>query len=101
MTAHDAAVADDQNSYAMRHRARRAAQLAAYVRRTAEEGGMRDAALIAAVAAHMADEGWQWAAAGVAVETGAPFKAPSETTKQMCIGLLSMPSLEGLVNHAD
>jgi len=89
-------VSDDQSSYAMRHRARRAAQLAAVIRRSAEAQELHDVDL-SAFAERMGPEGWALVSECVFIETGVPFKAPSEITKQMCIGLLSMPAVEGLI----
>lgn len=91
----------ERTQFALRHQARRAAQLATTLRRMwsflddDEKGGF----LIGEAAARLSDEGWINLADTVSVETGVPFHPPSETTKAICIGLLSVPELTGLVNR--
>ena len=88
---------DDLNPFAMRARARRASLLADVLRRKWDE--MDDDLYFAAgldlpdAAAALSDDAWQNAAseAGITV--------PSEITRNMVIGLLSVPSLQGLVSE--
>lgn len=81
------------NNFQLRHQARRAALLAAELRRQwdyldlEEKGGF----LLGEAAARLSDEGWINAADKVAEATGKPFHPPSETTKQITIGMLSVP----------
>lgn len=85
---------DTANSFAMRHRARRAALLAAEIRRLAETYGY--AGQEVAAAERMDDRLWARVALSIAERAGEPFKTPSEITRQICIGLLLMPDLEGV-----
>lgn len=91
----------DRRQFQLRHQARRAALMAATLRRMwaylddGEKGGY----LIGEAAARLSDEGWINLADTVALDTGAPFHPPSETTKAICIGLLSVPDLMGLVTQ--
>lgn len=94
-------MSDEQNSFALRHQARRAALMASTLRRMwsallIEERGEF---LLGEAAAAMSDEGWIDLADTVALDTGKPFHPPSETTKAICIGLLSVPDLMGLVKR--
>lgn len=88
----------EANSYAMRHRARRAVALAEVLRQQWAAIGLdpRDISDpsgmdLADAAAAMSEAGWANAAevAGISM--------PSEITRAITIGLLSAPKLEGIV----
>jgi hypothetical protein len=83
-------MADD---FAMRHRARRAAQLAETVRRTYE--ALDDtSSTVVALAERLTEEQWET----VAAITG--IRPPSEITKNLVIGLLSVPEqAKGLIHE--
>ena len=86
-----------RDQFALRHQARRAKQLAAVLRVKWEDVEDNFGMDLADAAARLSDEGWANAAAEVERLTGKPFRTPSETTRQICIGLLSMPELSGLL----
>ena len=84
--------------FALRHQARRAAILAAQLRRMWDTllDEERGEFLLGEAAARLSDEAWINLADTVAVQTGKPFHPPSETTKAITVGLLSVPELMGL-----
>ena len=90
-------VSDDQNSWAMRHRGRRAKQLAVVLRAKWEDVVGANGLDLSDAAARLSDEGWANAATEVARLTGKPFGPPSETTKQITIGYLADDSVKGLI----
>jgi hypothetical protein len=92
---------DTRSPFQLRHQARRAALLAAQLRRMWDVLLEEDKGefLIGEAAARMSDEAWINIADTVAIQTGKPFHPPSETTKAICIGLLSVPELIGLVKQ--
>lgn len=96
-------MSDEQNSFAMRHRARRAALLADLLREQWDGLGDEWAQVLAHMdlpeaAARLSEQGWINATDEIARRTGEPFRPPSETTKAITIGLLSAPALRGLVH---
>ncbi len=86
-------------NHELRHQARRAKQLAELLRAKWEGVEETYGMDLYDAAVRLSDEAWEGYAAELTELTGKEFRPPSETTKQICIGYLSVPSLEGLMSR--
>lgn len=93
----------DQNSFALRHQARRAAALADLFQEIWASGeefrilADRMGLSLSEAVSRIEDVAWADLAGLIAERSGEPFRPPSETTKAITIGLLSAPAMKGLV----
>lgn len=92
-------MSEQGDNFAMRHRARRAALLADLLREhwdTLSWDGSTDHPSLPDAAAALSDQAWANAAAELTKRTGKSFHPPSDITRQIVIGLLSMPEMKAL-----